>query len=488
MAAAVLAVTAVACAGSDAGTGAADRGTVTSASDAAAPTSADDGAPGTAEPSTATPPAISRCSEPATGAAQATVLLWEIIGGDEGQNAFDELVAEFNASQTAVRLVAESVGGANDLLFTLSQTPAAEWPDLVVATPQAMKRLLDSGRVVRPDECPGGQVAGDGLLPVVRATYEVDGVLQAVPFGVSSSVLWFDTVEMRAAGLDPASPPATLEALAAASRQIVDSGVSPYGLVVYDWMTAYLLTNGALQRGEVFALPDNGRSGGPVSVDLDTPANREALTWLRDIVIVNGGVSIGLTPAGVEDLTRVADPLDGATMTVHTSAALGDVIALLEAGSFPGVELGVGPLPGPGRGAVLGGNGFFLIDHGDPARAGAAFDVVTWFTEPANIARFDAATGYIPPSFRVAAEPVLVAAWAEHPEMRVAWDQVLALPGNDVTAGALFGPSAEVERLFFELTADVVDNGMPPAEALQGLTDDINALLAQYDAVIGSGG
>jgi sn-glycerol 3-phosphate transport system substrate-binding protein len=488
VAAAVLAMTAAACAGSDAGTGAADRGTVTSAPDAAAPTSADDGAPGTTEPSTVAPTAIGRCSEPATGAAQATVLLWEIIGGDEGQNAFDELVAEFNASQTAVRLVAESVGGANDLLFTLSQTPAAEWPDLVVATPQALKRLLDSGRVVRPDECPGGQVAGDGLLPVVRATYEVDGVLQAVPFGVSTSVLWFDAVEMRAAGLDPASPPATLEALAAASRQIVDSGVSPYGLVVYDWMTAYLITNGALQRGEMFALPDNGRSGGPVSVDLDTPANRETLTWLRDIVAVNGGVSIGLTPAGVEDLTRVADPLDGATMTVHTSAALGDVIALLEAGSFPGVELGVSPLPGPGRGAVLGGNGFFLIDHGDPARAGAAFDVVTWFTEPANIARFDAATGYIPPSFRVAAEPVLVAAWAEHPEMRVAWDQVLALPGNDVTAGALFGPSAEVERLFFELTADVVDNGMPPAEALQGLTDDINALLAQYDAVIGSGG
>jgi sn-glycerol 3-phosphate transport system substrate-binding protein len=484
----VLAMTAAACAGSDAGPRAADSGMPTSAPDAGASTSADAGVPDTTGPSTAAPVAIGRCSEPAAGAEQSTVLLWEIIGGDEGQNAFDELVAEFNASQTAVRLVAESVGGANDLLFTLSQTPAAEWPDLVVATPQAMKRLLDSGRVVRPGECLGGEATGDGLLPVVRATYEVDGVLQAVPFGVSTSVLWFDAVEMRAAGLDPASPPATLEALAAASRQIVDSGVSPYGLVVYDWMTAYLLTNGALQRGEMFALPDNGRSGGTVSVDLDTPANRETLTWLRDIVAVNGGVSIGLTPAGVEDLTRVADPLDGATMTVHTSAALGDVIALLEAGSFPGVELGVSPLPGPGRGAVLGGNGFFLIDHDDPARAGAAFDVVTWFTEPANIARFDAATGYIPPSFRVAAEPVLVAAWAEHPEMRVAWDQVLALPGNDVTAGALFGPSAEVERLFFELTADVVDNGMPPAEALQGISDDINALLAQYDAVIGSGG
>lgn len=481
---------AVACSGADAAQQIEGGGT--GAPTSTAQEAADDGAlvaSETSEPAEVAEPAEQgRCAEPDEVGSPITVQMWEIIGGDEGQNAFDELVAEFNASQTSVELVAESVGGANDLLFTLSQTPADEWPDLVVATPQAMKRLIDSGRVVRPDECPGGGVARDGLLPVVRATYEVGGVLQGVPFGVSTSVLWFDAVEMRAAGLDPASPPATLEELAAASRQIVDSDVSPHGLVVYDWMTAYLLTNGALQRGEVFALPDNGRSGGPVSVELDTPANRETLTWLRDVVEVNGGVSIGLTPSGVEDLTRVADPLDGATMTVHTSAALGDVIALLEAGSFPGVELGVGPLPGPGRGAVLGGNGFFLIDGRDPARVGAAFDVVSWFTEPANIARFDAATGYIPPSFRVAAEPALVAAWAEHPEMRVAWDQVLALPGTDATAGALFGPSAEVERLFFALTADVVDKGVPADEALQRLTDDINALLAQYDAVIGSSG
>jgi hypothetical protein len=34
----------------------------------------------------------------------------------------------------------------------------------------------------------------------------------------------------------------------------------------------------------------------------------------------------------------------------------------------------------------------------------------------------------------------------------------------------------------------VVDKGVPADEALQRLTDDINALLAQYDAVIGSSG
>lgn len=429
-----------------------------------------------------------RCSEPVDADAPVVLRLWEVVGGDQGQNVFDELVAEFNASQTAIRLVAESVGGANDLLNTLSKTPPDQWPDVVVATPQAMKRLLDSGRVVAPDECPDGAAVESGLLPVVHATYSVGDQLQGVPFGVSTTVLWFDAAEMRAAGLDPASPPATLEELAAASRQIVDSGASPHGLVVYDWMAAYLLTNGALQRGEVFAEPDNGRAGGPVSVALDTPTNRATLSWLREVVERDGAISIGLTPSGVEDLTRVADPLDGATMTLHTSAALGDVIALLEAGSFPGVELGVSPLPGPGRGAVLGGNGFLLVDHGEPGRVGAAFEAVRWLTEPANIARFDAATGYIPPSFAVAAEPVLVAAWAEHPQMRVAWDQVLALPGTDVTAGPLFGPSSEVERLFFALTADVVDNGLPVAEALQGFTDDVNALLAQYDAVVDAGG
>ncbi len=482
----VAAVLFVACSPSDGGSADAG-GSPTPGPDATVPVPAAPGVDTAASPDSVAP-VPTRCVEPDGADGPVTVTIWEILGGDEAPKVFDRLVADFNASQTAVRIEVESAGGANDLLSRLPETPPAQWPDLLVATPQAMQRLLDTGRIVAPRECPGGQDAESGLLPVVRAAYSVGGQLRAVPFGVSTSVLFFDAAEMRAAGLDPASPPTTLDQLFAASRQIVDSGVSPHGLVVYDWMAYYLLTNGVLQRGELLAQPDNGRSSRATSVVLDTPANVAALTWLLDVVDAGGAVSIGVTPSGVEDLTRIIDPVDGATMSVHTSAALGDVIRLLEAGSFPGVELGVGPMPGPSHGAVIGGNGLFLVDHGDPARVGAAFRVVQWLTDPANLAAFDAATGYIPPSFRVAAEPVLVEAWARYPQMRVAWDQVIALPGNDATGGAVFGPSTEVERLFWSLTDAVVARRVPPDEALRALTDEINILLERYDAVVAAGG
>lgn len=480
-----VAVLLVAC--SSGGSGSADAGgSLATDSASTVPVQVDPGADTTASPASTTALPV-RCSEPDDSAGPVTVTVWEILGGDEAPNAFDRLVAEFNASQTTARIEVVSAGGANDLLDRLPKTPPDQWPDVLVATPQAMQRLLDTGRIVAPGECPGGDDVEAGLLPIVRATYSIGGELRAVPFGVSTSVLFFDAAELRAAGLDPASPPVTLEALFAASRRIVDSGASPHGLVVYDWMAQYLIVNGALQRGEVVAQPDNGRSARATSVALDTPANVATLTWLRDVVDFGGAVSIGLTPSGVEDLTRIADPIDGAAMAVHTSAALGDVIALLESGSFPGVELGVGPMPGPAPGAVIGGNGLFLIDHGDPARVGAAFRAVQWLTAPANLAAFDAATGYIPPSFRVAGEPVLVEAWARYPQMRVAWDQVIALPGNDATAGAVLGPSSEVERLFWNLTDAVVERGVPPAQALKQLSAEINTMLERYEAVVAAG-
>lgn len=463
---------------------------------------ADDGAPpSTAAPAvpaaavtTATVPSTARstaplpaprCLTPTIDAEPVTITMWEILGGDSAPDVFADLVAEFNASQSRVKLVVESAGGAMALLRRLSDTPTDAWPDIAMSTPQSIRRLVDTGRVVPPAECPSGASADDSLLPIVRATFSYEGRLVAAPFGVSTPLLWFDAAEFRAAGLDPSEPPTTLEELFDASAALVASGVSPYGLVLYDWMANHFLLTAALQRGELVATPDNGRRGGTPVVALDTAANAEVVQWMRDMVRTGGAVWIGITPSGVEDLTRIIDPVDGAVMSIHTSAALGDVIALIEAGSFPGVELGVAPIPGVARGAGVGGNGLFLIDHGDPRRAGAAAEVIEWFTRPEQIARLVAATGYLPPSFPVAAEPDVVASWSAHPQLRVGWEQVLALPGNDVTAGPLFGPSTEVNQLLSDFSATVATRDVDPSDVLADLTARINAVLEQYQLVVG---
>lgn len=423
-----------------------------------------------------------RCADTSTGG---QVVIWETLGGDEATRLFDSSVDQFNAEQDVIRIETRRFeGGSEELLQVLSQTPPDQWPDLVLAQPQALRRLVDSDRVVPPGECGAVEDVMGSLLPVIEATYTFDGELQAVPFGVSTPILLFDAAEFRAAGLDPELPPLTLQEVGDASRRIVDSGVSPFGLVVYDWFGGFLINQGSAQRGDLVTRPDNGRRRGPTEVAFDTPENLAAIEWLVEVVNDHGGVYIGGIPTGLENLLKIVDPDQGGTMTIQTSASLGDLIAILEGGSFPGVELGVGPMPGSAPGGLVGGNGFWMIDHGNPARLRAAHDVVSWLVETPRFAEFVAATGYVPPSEQVAADPSIVNRWTTYPQLRVGYDQLAALEFSVATAGPVYGPSVEVDYALYRMTDHVLSGGLAPAQALDELVTEVQELLDRYDFVV----
>ena len=62
------------------------------------------------------------------------------------------------------------------------------------------------------------------------ASYTVAGVQWAMPFNLSNPVLYYNRSMFEAAGLDPDSPPLSLDDLRAYSQAIVDSGAASYGI------------------------------------------------------------------------------------------------------------------------------------------------------------------------------------------------------------------------------------------------------------------
>jgi sn-glycerol 3-phosphate transport system substrate-binding protein len=456
--------------------------TKTSASSSApqltsAPTSLE---PPPAAPSTSAAP--SRCEAPGD---EHTINLWHIFAGTQANLTFDALVDQFNMAHPLTHLVSTKFAGFSALRQELDATPLDEWPDIVVNSSASLTWLVDTGLIVPPAECQDGDDAKD-LLPVIRATYTIDGQLQAEPYGVSTPLLLFDAAEAARAGLDPSDPPSTLDELRAASKKVVDSGVSPHGLVVSDVVGEFLVYQGAAQRGELVSSANNGRSAAIPSVDLATPANVEALSWMVDVVNNAGGVWIG-SAAGSEDLIKVIDLDDGGVFALHTSASIGDILVAIDAGSFNGVELGVAPMPGPGPGGTVGGNAMFLIDHHSPTRAGAAWQVVDWLTQPRQMATFDVATGYIPPGPDVRSTPEVVDAYAKHPQLQVGFDQLDATAGTDAAAGPSFGPEPEVDAVFADLTAKVVLGQETPTGGLEKASAAINDLLQAYASLNNEG-
>lgn len=405
-----------------------------------------------------------------------------------------ELLAQvdrFNDAHDLVTVVAEKPGNFFEVTEQLIARPPAERPDIVLAPEGAIRGLHSGGATVPPSACTGTRPPFDDLLGLAEATYTVDGELVAVPYAISTPVLVFNATVATAAGLDPSRPPLTLDEVTTWSRRIVERGAAGSGLVVYDQYGAWFVRQWAAQEGRVLAEPANGHDSVAVVVDLDAPSAVAGLERLASGVDEGVFRWIGGNGSGINDFAHLVQAEDAAAMTLHTSAALGDVIALLEAGAFRdgalGVaDLGVGPLPGPAApGALVGGVGLWLVDAGDPARVGAAWSFVEWLMDPVRLAALAARTGYVPPRAAAIAEPELASRWATYPQLRVAYDQLSALPVNEATAGAVLGPGLALDGLLNSATSWVME-GADPAEALAEAEADYMALQLAYEAAIGN--
>jgi sn-glycerol 3-phosphate transport system substrate-binding protein len=324
------------------------------------------------------------------------------------------------------------------------------------------------------------------MLPGVAATYTFADQIVAVPYGVSTPLLFFDAVEFRAAGLDPENPPSTVIDLIEASRKVRASGVSPYGLVLFDWIGHWVLEQYAARRDLLVGTPDNGHVDGRPIVDVVSDAAVADLELFRFAVKEGHAFYLGPNPSNYAHLLKIVDPVDGGTMTIHTSASIVEVSGLIAAGSFSGVELGIGPLPGPGTGSLVGGNALWLADSGDPGRNGDAWELISWLTADSQLASFAAATGYVPYRQSAADHPTTVEAWSRLPQLRVGFDQLAGMPNTPAAGGLMFGPAVDFEQLLYGFTNEVMYGDGSIRAALVDLNERIDQLLADYASLSAS--
>lgn len=429
---------------------------------------ADDG--DATELAAAAEPVATRCDPAAADEAGAfTVRVWHGLGGDVEQ-LLQVIVGRFEADHPGVRILFERASTDYPAAIDqLRETPEDQLPDVILGSNQTVRLQADSGRFLPIVECSGGELPDQftDLLPNIERTYTVDGVLWGAPFNSSAPVMLYDRARWRRAGLDPDDPPSDFTELVTAIRTLTDSGEAAAGALLYDRSAMWFLEQSAVQSDRLLIEPANGRAG------LDVEATRfltddavEVLTTLQELRRDGYVEWLGVNPSGQDDLARMVHATEPGGITFNSSAVLGDVDRLLGSGGFPDVELGVAPFPGPGQGSIVGGGAWWILDHGDPARAGAAWNLVDWLTQPALIAEIAAFTGYVPTTRRAAEDPLVQERWVEDPGFRVAYDQLLAAPDSDAGAGIQVGPMVEVLRNLELAAAYSIDAGSDPATEL----------------------
>jgi sn-glycerol 3-phosphate transport system substrate-binding protein len=347
----------------------------------------------------------------------------------------------------------------------------------------SLQILIDSQSVLPAASCLKADGADTSdLIPRIVAYYSVNDILYAMPFNNSNPILYYNKAVFRQAGLDPEKPPRTFDEVEAAARKIVDSGAAQFGIALKtdSWPVEHWLAKAA----QTIVDHDNGRTARAESVTFDNPAGVSIFQWFDDMVTSKLALS-----TGTSELDHYLAVGNGrAAMTIDTSAALGTISQLFAAGQFKNVQLGVGHMPGPDSpdGSVLvGGAANFVMNQSAPEKQAAAYAFAKYLASPKIQSEWAAATGYVPVSKSAAALSPLAERYAEQPEYKIAYDQLLEGPVNAATSGPVLGAYGSardgLRGAIVDALTGMLEGTQTPEQAVASAAEQANAVIADYN-------
>jgi len=295
---------------------------------------------------------------------------------------------DFMAQHPNVTVKMVYSGGYNDIK-TAIQTAIqgkAKAPELAVMLAADIYDLINAKFVESFDgvvaSSPSAQAMVKDILPAFLANSYYKGKLYGIPFQRSAVVLYYNADLFASAGL---KPPASWDELAKDAQALtVDNGKTRWGIEYpTDWpyWTFQPLAMGAGRN----ILTDD------VTVNFNDPAVVDAIRFYNSL-----SATYHATPAGVQANWGSAPQNFAAgkvAMIVHSSGSLSTI---LKNANF---KVGVMALPGKKSGSlasVPGGGNIYLTPGHTAAENQAALSFVEFLLDPARVAQFSQATGYIP--------------------------------------------------------------------------------------------
>ena len=395
----------------------------------------------------------------------------------------------YNASQDRVVVELQNQNGYSEVIDKYLQSSQDDRPDIVQMPEYMVQQMADTNSVIPIGACI--QTEGFDItpyLPRVLLEYQTGGIQWSMPFNVSGPVLYYNRKMFEAAGLDPDQPPITLDQMREYSQKIVDAKAATYGWALdtgVDSGGGWFLEQWFARLGVPYSDNDNGRTARSTQVYLDRPESVELMTFMQQMVHDGLAVNVGDNPSSQDVLLKLADPSQPAAMGITTSAGLGTVISVTNAGQIPGItsdDIGVGPMPGPSDtpSALVGGASLYIVAEQGDAEAAAAWDYIKFLTSAQVQSQWAAQTGYVPVRQDATELDPYRQIVSDDPRFGVAFDQLL-VGDNDLTAvGPALGPLREVRAVTAQAVADIY-NGADVETALGGATQQADLLITDYN-------
>lgn len=412
-----------------------------------------------------------------------TVTFWHGLGGTIGEE-MDSLIAEFNAeNEGSIKVEASYQGSYADLLAKYSAGLRDDsTPTVLLASDVASGYLNDVQRSVAPATMaaanPDDLDLGD-IRTAARNYYSSDGQMIAVPFAMSTPVLWVNTDLLDAAGIDPETDLSTIEDLATAVSKIKEA-TGTAGLVFP--MDGWWFEQMTAAAGDVYCTPDNGRGseGGATAVSLTEPNQVAAFQSLLDIYTDGAGLDVGtdfFAALNAFNAGQAAIMLNSSGSA--SGIAAGDVPFGYEAVPFPMSATS------DDSGTVIGGTALWLGSNATDAEKVAGWKFISYLASADTQEKFSSITGYIPVNTAVDDMAERQAYLADNPSAQVFVDQINNTPEVSATAGCLSGAMTTIRSAVVSQMQSAFAGTISLDEALAQAEQDANDAVDQYREQLG---
>ena len=425
--------------------------------------------------------------------------LWYGGLGGTTQKTMEDIVARFNRSQDRVVVQASNRGAAyqevNRAFEEAATADKSQLPDIVYLEDIQLASAVGTGLVLPAQAC----MKADGydltrLEPAARAEYSINDVLYPGYMNVSTPVLYYNQAHFARAGLDPSTPPRTLEEVYAAARRIRAAGVAPKPLSLKTdrwWLESWLTG-----VGDEIVNHDNGRSADATRATFATPRAEGALALLGKMQregLLNGFAN---TEGSFDDYLALVTGQSSMVIETSTAAttirdALSGQITAEEAGVNVGASVldskkivpGSAQFPGlraPGK-VLTSGGAFYMLNPSKPAEQAASWAFLRYMLRPEVAKEWHLSGSYLP----------VVKAVDDEPEVRAFRHDdvagVLLQPAIEQfdhadpdRPGPLIGPYPDEVTSLEGAMEGVLFNRERPSAALSRAQADVTASLQRY--------
>ncbi|HEX2198183.1 MAG TPA: sn-glycerol-3-phosphate ABC transporter substrate-binding protein UgpB [Burkholderiales bacterium] len=398
------------------------------------------------------------------------VRLWHAMSGPLGVE-LDRLVARFNASQKDYRVVSFFHGPYDAVLADDIElrrgTPRS--PHIVQVQDAATADMMHSGAALPLWRLMPEREAR--YLPAVSAYFsDEEGRLLALPFNISTPVLYYNRDAFREAKLDPDKPPRTWYEVPPILGALVQSGRAC--ALTTTWPSWVLMETMSAWHNQAFATHHNGMADGPVRLAFNT---RLMVRWIS--MLSSWQKSGYFSYSGRNDEAEARFAAGECAVLTASSASFH---RLREAAQF---DFGVAQLPyyddfdGAPQNTLAGGSGLWVIAGLPAAEYKGVARFLAYLSSIDVQAFWHQRTGFVPITAAAYELSRRQGFYRGHPEQEIAVRQLLQKQPTDESKGIRLGELRRIRGIIHEELEAVWSGAKPPLEALNTAVQRGNLLL-----------